>query len=257
MNSLQKSYNAFIESTCAELGCSELAHPLQEGFSTLFEAEDDDDDGMRQCKVCHEWKYPEDLDENGVCKAYQEDDDVYDYCQRLYDSVGGNVKLIRRAKCQSCGMPIIGDQTMPKSYLTSYVCDRCQSKRKAAPARTRCCNCGVQLNDPSLYTKDGRCPACDEMFGEFGKAAFGNREPEKSECEQCHRDFYLCDLDDNGLCRDCAGDDWDDKYTGRDPGMTPKDHCSVCHRPLYSVGSADTYGRCRECEKKNLKPGSR
>lgn len=38
MNSLQKSHHAFIESVCNELGCSELAHPLQEGFSALCEA---------------------------------------------------------------------------------------------------------------------------------------------------------------------------------------------------------------------------
>lgn len=40
MNSLQKSYNAFIESVCAELGCREMAHPLQEGFFALCEADD-------------------------------------------------------------------------------------------------------------------------------------------------------------------------------------------------------------------------
>lgn len=38
MNSLQKSYHAFIESVCTELGCMELARPLQEGFSALCEA---------------------------------------------------------------------------------------------------------------------------------------------------------------------------------------------------------------------------
>lgn len=38
MNSLQKSYRAFIESVCAELGCSQLAHPLQEGFAALCES---------------------------------------------------------------------------------------------------------------------------------------------------------------------------------------------------------------------------
>lgn len=38
MNSLQKSYHAFIESVCAELGCRELARPLQEGFAALCEA---------------------------------------------------------------------------------------------------------------------------------------------------------------------------------------------------------------------------
>jgi len=38
MNSPQKSCRAFIESVCAELGCRELARPLQEGFSVLCEA---------------------------------------------------------------------------------------------------------------------------------------------------------------------------------------------------------------------------
>jgi len=38
MNSPQKSYRVFIESICAELGCRELARPLQEGFSVLCEA---------------------------------------------------------------------------------------------------------------------------------------------------------------------------------------------------------------------------
>jgi len=38
MDSPQKSYRAFIESVCAELGCRELARPLQEGFSVLCEA---------------------------------------------------------------------------------------------------------------------------------------------------------------------------------------------------------------------------
>ena len=40
MNSLQKSYYAFIESVCTELGCSEMVHPLQEGFAVLCEADD-------------------------------------------------------------------------------------------------------------------------------------------------------------------------------------------------------------------------
>lgn len=40
MNSLQKSYHTFIESVCAEIGCSEMAHTLQEGFSVLCEADD-------------------------------------------------------------------------------------------------------------------------------------------------------------------------------------------------------------------------
>ena len=40
MNSLQKSRHAFIESVCAELGCSELARPLREGFYVLCEASD-------------------------------------------------------------------------------------------------------------------------------------------------------------------------------------------------------------------------
>ena len=35
MNFLQKSYHSFIESVCTELGCSEMAHPLQEGFSAM------------------------------------------------------------------------------------------------------------------------------------------------------------------------------------------------------------------------------
>ena len=38
MNSLQKSYHAFIESVCTEIGCMELARPLQEGFSAWCEA---------------------------------------------------------------------------------------------------------------------------------------------------------------------------------------------------------------------------
>lgn len=38
MNPLQKSYRAFIESVCAELGCRELARPLREGFSAICEA---------------------------------------------------------------------------------------------------------------------------------------------------------------------------------------------------------------------------
>ena len=42
MNSLHKSYNAFIDSVCAELGCSQLAHPLQEGYSALCEADTGD-----------------------------------------------------------------------------------------------------------------------------------------------------------------------------------------------------------------------
>lgn len=37
MNSQQKSYHAFIESVCTELGCKELARPLQEGLSALCE----------------------------------------------------------------------------------------------------------------------------------------------------------------------------------------------------------------------------
>lgn len=42
MTSLQKSNSAFIESVCAELGCRELARPLQEGFSALCEADTGD-----------------------------------------------------------------------------------------------------------------------------------------------------------------------------------------------------------------------
>ena len=38
MNSLQKSYHVFIESVCGELGCRELARPLQEGFTAFCEA---------------------------------------------------------------------------------------------------------------------------------------------------------------------------------------------------------------------------
>ena len=37
MNSLHKSYHAFIESVCAELGCGELARPLQEGLAAICE----------------------------------------------------------------------------------------------------------------------------------------------------------------------------------------------------------------------------
>jgi len=219
----------------------------------LGEAVDDDDDGMRQCKVCLKWKYPEDLDENGICKAYQEDDEVYDACQRLYDAVGGDVSQIRRAKCQYCGRPIIGDQTMPDSYMRAYVCDNCKKKLKSQPARERCKWCGVKLADPSLFDRYGFCPACAEiMNSEF----FADNEDVKpdSECAQCHKKFYPCELDDNGLCRECAGEEWSAEYTGRDPDMKPKEYCSVCHKPLYSVGSVDYYGRCRECEKKNLKP---
>ena len=38
MNTLQKSYNAFIESVCNEFGCTDAIHPLQEGFSALCES---------------------------------------------------------------------------------------------------------------------------------------------------------------------------------------------------------------------------
>ena len=42
MNSLQKSYHAFIESVCNEFGCTDAIHPLQEGFSALCEADSGD-----------------------------------------------------------------------------------------------------------------------------------------------------------------------------------------------------------------------
>ena len=42
MNSLQKSYHSFIESVCAEFGCTDAIHPLQEGFSALCEADTGD-----------------------------------------------------------------------------------------------------------------------------------------------------------------------------------------------------------------------
>lgn len=40
MKPLQESANVFIESVCDELGCRELARPLQEGFSAICEASD-------------------------------------------------------------------------------------------------------------------------------------------------------------------------------------------------------------------------
>lgn len=42
MDSLQKTFKAFIESTCAQYGCPDMVAPLQEGFSAMCEAVGDE-----------------------------------------------------------------------------------------------------------------------------------------------------------------------------------------------------------------------
>lgn len=42
MNPMQKSYRSFVESVCAEFGCTDAIRPLQEGFGALCEADTGD-----------------------------------------------------------------------------------------------------------------------------------------------------------------------------------------------------------------------
>ena len=42
MNSLQKSYSAFIESVCKRFDCADAIRPLQDGFAALCEADTGD-----------------------------------------------------------------------------------------------------------------------------------------------------------------------------------------------------------------------
>lgn len=42
MNSLQKSYNSFIESVCKRFDCTDAIRPLQNGFAALCEADTGD-----------------------------------------------------------------------------------------------------------------------------------------------------------------------------------------------------------------------
>ena len=51
MDSLQTTFNAYIESTCAKYGCTDMIAPLQEGFSVLCEAEGDNSLEIHGVKV--------------------------------------------------------------------------------------------------------------------------------------------------------------------------------------------------------------
>jgi len=176
MNSLQKQYNAFIESECTRLGCKDVIKPLQEGFAAMCEAEFDEEayrNGVQKyCRTCDRELEPGEEFKEGLCPD----------CYHLAD------------RCKLCG------GLYPN--LTSGLCPDCASDdelwyehqyEQDRENLDKCAGCGCDL-EPGEADENGYCPDCSrysDVCPSCGRKCPG-LYPHLSDgfCQECERKTF-------------------------------------------------------------------
>lgn len=150
MNSRQKTFKAFIESTCTKYGCKEAIAPLQEGFAALCEGllEDDpfgnepENPFERTCTSCGR-RIPDGHPySRGLCPECEKDAQSY-----MYPDDGPEEP--QQKYCRACEREL-----EPGEELKDGLCPDCYH------FADRCLKCGGLHPDLSA----GYCPDCRDFF---------------------------------------------------------------------------------------------